>query len=136
MKPEIRNYHENNVLLTDEERLAAMISTGIEPQHGGGDLWEVHHPKGGRWFVSALTGKMNEIENYNDCVGDFLIIAMERTKSAEDCLPEAKQRIDDYEEYAGDVEKCLRLIEERKGDRRGIKIRGSSIFRRFGGLNN
>lgn len=107
----------SNDQLHDEERLAAMIATGTEPQHGGGDLWEIHHTKGGRWFVSALTGKVNEVERFNDdaMVDGFIwVMANSAVKSPDDCLPEARQRIADYKTTDGDVDECLRLIEERR----------------------
>lgn len=106
-------------IFTDEHRLAVMLSLDIEPQHGGGSIWEVHHPKGGRWFVSALTGKMNEVERLDGvCTCDGLILAMqtEMDTDPENFLPEATRRVGDYLVHNGNVDKCLQLIEERKSE--------------------
>ena len=113
-----RDYHGyDGRIFTDEQRLAAMLATGLEPQHGGGDLWEVRHEKGGRWFVSALTGKMNEVERFDkvcNCDGFIWVMLNTMDHPPENFLPEARQRIADYQANDGDVEECLRLIEERK----------------------
>ena len=101
--------------MTDKERLAIMLTTGIKPQSGSGDLgsgdmWEV----GELGLVSALTGKAH-LRN-DVCDLDLYVAFLPRKHPMDKCLKEAEQRIADYEATDGDVEECLRLIEERNND--------------------
>ena len=96
--------------MTDKERLATMLATGIKPQLGGGDLWEVKE----LGFVSALTGKANLRDNVCDL--DLYVAFLPRKHPMNECVREAGQRIADYEATNGDVKECLRLIEERNGE--------------------
>ena len=97
--------------MTDKERLAIMLTTGIKPQLGGGDLWVI----GELGFVSALTGKVN-LRDDIACDLDLYVAFLPRKNPMDECVKEAEQRIADYEATDGDVEECLRLIEERNND--------------------
>ena len=98
---------------SNKDRLASMIATGIKPQSGGGDwssgdLWEIRE----FGFVSALTGQVSATNEVD--ILDMYIACLPRSAPMDKCVKEAEQRIADYEATDGDIEECLRLIEERK----------------------
>lgn len=78
--------------MTNEQRLATMLATGIEPDLDA--LWTFFIHEAYAVFVSAYTGNLNC--NCRD-LADTYISGLKLKRPVEECLAEAKQRIADYE---------------------------------------
>ena len=108
--------------MTNEQRLATMLATGIETDCLRSETWELYcgdiRPKLAGYqsrFISILTGNLVQSAGEEDAIDDY-IASLPQPIPISYCLREARQRIADYKSTNGDVDKCLQLIEERKSE--------------------